>query len=306
MALGVFCHNATVLADNPAYIYCEGPLKGNYYGYFPDEFTPDAELMEAGPFVNALLDYTYHALGRSDEADGPFVSNPLSKNGTLTFKQPIKGEFVLWLQGVPNSAGNAWFSLYLLSVSETTGITSIPFNTDGILQTDIAGPIPFRGPVLAFAAIFVADLDINLPPPPPPPPAPEPPAIPGRTCTRQTFSPDESGYAVTFPAETNHQALEGGLGRYRKDFITVNAKARAQWTLSNRDLSILVGLFEVAATSFIVLDLFVDKATVKTTHSVYLIPGTLKYVSKKGDRQVVSCEIEIIRGETLTSWPLPL
>jgi hypothetical protein len=103
------------------YAGCLGAFAGNDTPQMADILAALADLSGTGGWF---------AVGKSDDPSaGPFVSNPETNSGTLTFDSPITGPFALSLK-----AANA-FSLFYYNIQGP--VTDIVFNTDGVSTNPI-------------------------------------------------------------------------------------------------------------------------------------------------------------------------
>jgi hypothetical protein len=107
----------------PPYVACSGAFEGN-------DTPQTADILAA--LANLSGTDGWFAVGKSDAANsGPFVSNPGTNSGTLTFDTPITGQFTLSLK-----AANA-FSLFYYNTSALTEILDtlgVSVNQNGIAQ----------------------------------------------------------------------------------------------------------------------------------------------------------------------------
>ena len=100
----------------PPYVACSGAFEGN-------DTPQTADIL--GELANLSGTDGWFAVGKSDAANsGPFVSNPGTNSGTLTFDTPITGQFALSLK-----AANA-FSLFYYNTN--VPVTDIAFDTLGV------------------------------------------------------------------------------------------------------------------------------------------------------------------------------
>jgi hypothetical protein len=88
--------------------------------------------------------WTYIGTTDAGETDGPFSSVPSTTSGMLTFDTAQKGWFALALKA------DGKFSLYLFDGGQT-GITSIPFITDGVALNVLNAPLE-----LSHASLYLA------------------------------------------------------------------------------------------------------------------------------------------------------
>lgn len=120
-------------------------------------------------------------------------------------------------------------------------------------------------------------------------------------CARP-FIPDEQGYTFTLASETKHIELEGGSGRYRRDFIGANTRIPTNWKFRKDEYGAFLDMWKVAGKNPVSLPLILDGASL-ANYYVHLIPGTLQLTGQIGLTYYVSCELEVAPLSFSTDWP---
>lgn len=106
----------------------------------------------------SLISDNWKSGGLSNDAITPFSVDPAGlKSGTLTFKTPVSGMFLIGLQGVPDPLDplSRWYSYYLFD-GGSSGVSSLSFDTEGVYKTyNIDTRTGTRSPQLALASLYL-------------------------------------------------------------------------------------------------------------------------------------------------------
>lgn len=138
----VVCDDSPATTSNSGFAFCEGPFLGALNGA--------TELTE----LTDLFGGSWKSAGKSNDGTGsPFTTNPAGNLvGTLNFKAPVNGVFVIGLQGTSDGLGLSWHSFYGFSTGGAPGVSSLNFDTLGLYKS-LAGS-GSRSPQLAFASLY--------------------------------------------------------------------------------------------------------------------------------------------------------
>lgn len=106
--------------------------------------------------------------------------------------------------------------------------------------------------------------------------------------------PMEAGYAINSPQEVMRVQLDGGAGRYRKDFVgstsIVNISFQLDWPKYNYFWAFYRSATDRGSLPF-TLDMFLEDTTLRT-YTCRFIPASIKS-SPRALTWVVTCQLEV-------------
>lgn len=110
------------------------------------------------------------------------------------------------------------------------------------------------------------------------------------------LTPDKTSYGAADTAESNSQALQGGLSRNRRDKIGSSVIIDCTWTLSGDDYETLFAFYSARVNSLddlpFTANLIVDQPEL-TAHIARFMPGTFSLVGQAGDTFSVQAQLEV-------------
>ncbi len=107
--------------------------------------------------------------------------------------------------------------------------------------------------------------------------------------------PGSASYAATDEPEIIHNPLDGGRGRFRRDWIKVSRTVNVQFSMDPLKFEYLCCFYRYAmrnASQPFEAQLVIDESAL-TVHECHFVPDTFKLVQQEGLLYVVAAQFEI-------------
>ncbi len=108
-------------------------------------------------------------------------------------------------------------------------------------------------------------------------------------------TPLDASYQQTAPEEAVGTALDGGGGKYRRDYSGGVVTVRAQWLLKGLEIDVMTAFVYTTlgggSSPFTLRAAVLSGAT--DEHTAQIVPGSLRQTRKQGDLQWWSAELEV-------------
>lgn len=114
--------------------------------------------------------------------------------------------------------------------------------------------------------------------------------------TKLLLIPSQSGFAAQAPEDAKRIELDGGTGRYRRDFIGKTSMVNVQFWCNASKFNYFWAFYRSETSRGglpFTLDMILESATI-TTYTAYFVPGSIRSQAFSADYYNITCQLEVV------------